>query len=453
MEVWFMGKQRFVQVGLGGRSEMYTDALASTYASDCEIVGVCDLNQGRVDRCVKRVAKQGVSVSGCSHNDFERMIAEQRPDCVVVTSMDSTHDHYICRALKLGCDVITEKPMTIDADRCRKIIDTQKKTGRNITVTFNYRYSPPRTQIKDILMSGLIGEVLSVDFHWMLDTSHGADYFRRWHRNKKNSGGLMVHKATHHFDIINWWLSTVPETVYAVGKRNFYLPKTAARYGLTTSERCQGCPDFARCPFVLDIASNEGLRDLYLDHEHYDGYFRDRCVFSPDIDIEDTMDLTVSYRNGATMSYSLHSFMPWEGYVVTFNGSKGRLEHKCEETVYINGDGTTPGALKAEGTWIKVYPHFAPAYSVDVWQAEGGHGGGDQLLLEDIFRPDPARDHYLRAADHRAGAYSILTGIAANESIATGNPVKIDSLVSGLVLPDYTPMPTSKEPIPLPQKR
>ena len=63
------------------------------------------------------------------------------------------------------------------------------------------RTSPPRTQVKDILMSGVIGDVLSVDFHWMLNTHHGADYFRRWHRNKKNSGGLMVHKASHHFDV------------------------------------------------------------------------------------------------------------------------------------------------------------------------------------------------------------------------------------------------------------
>ena len=69
-----------------------------------------------------------------------------------------------------------------------------------------------------------IGEVLSVDFHWMLDTRHGADYFRRWHRNKANSGGLIIHKATHHFDLINWLLSSVLETVYATGHFRFYRP-------------------------------------------------------------------------------------------------------------------------------------------------------------------------------------------------------------------------------------
>jgi predicted dehydrogenase len=77
-------------------------------------------------------------------------------------------------------------------------------------VTFNYRYSPFRSQVKELLMSGEIGDVLSVDFHWLLNTVHGADYFRRWHSNKAISGGLMVHKATHHFDLVNWWLSDMP---------------------------------------------------------------------------------------------------------------------------------------------------------------------------------------------------------------------------------------------------
>jgi predicted dehydrogenase len=381
---------------------------------------------------------------------FDQMIAECRPDTVIVTSKDSTHDAYICRAMELGCDVITEKPMTIDAQRCQRIIDTQRQTGKSCKVTFNYRYSPPRMQIKDLLMSGVIGEVLSLDFHWLLDIHHGADYFRRWHRNKENSGGLMVHKATHHFDMINWWLSTIPVSVFASGKRTFYTPQTADRYGLTRrSERCLTCPEARRCPFYLDIRDISGLRDLYLKNESHDGYFRDRCVFSDAIDIEDTMNLVVKYENGVIMSYSLNAFMPWEGYIVTFNGSRGRLEHKCMETVYISGDGSVPGALQSDGTTVRIYPHFQPAYEVPVWEAVGGHGGGDTLLLQDIFAPEEGSDRYLRAADQRAGAYSILTGIAANRSMASGQCVEIGDLVQNIGHPDYPPMPSADEPLPI----
>ena len=151
-------------------------------------------------------------------DQFDRMIAEIKPDKVIVTSMDRTHHKYICRAMELGCDVITEKPMTMDAEKCQQIIDTQKRTGRHVTVTFNYRYSPRNTKIKEIIKSGLVGDITSVHFEWMLNTSHGADYFRRWHRCKNNSGGLLVHKATHHFDLVNWWIDSQPETVFSMGK-------------------------------------------------------------------------------------------------------------------------------------------------------------------------------------------------------------------------------------------
>jgi predicted dehydrogenase len=433
---------------------MYTKALTGSHAHCGTLVGVCDANAGRLKKCTDALAERGIAVRGYADSEFDRMIAECRPDSVIVTSPDFTHDRYICRAMELGCDAITEKPMTIDAARCQRIIDTQRHTGRSCRVTFNYRYSPPRTQLKDLLMSGVIGDIVSVDFHWLLDTKHGADYFRRWHRRKENSGGLMVHKATHHFDLVNWWLSSVPDTVHAVGGRNFYLPQTAERYGLTNrAERCLDCPEGARCPFRIDLRGNKSLKALYLDHEQHDGYFRDRCVFSPDIDIEDTMQLTVQYTNGTAMSYSLHAFMPWEGHLVSFNGTKGRIEHKCEETVYINGDGSVPGALKKEGTWTRIYPHFAPAYEVDVWKGTGGHGGGDNLLLDDLFLPERREDRYLHAADHRAGAYSILTGIAANRSMQTGQPVKVSDLVKGVALPDYPPMPSREDSLPLPAAR
>ena len=275
-----MTRRRFVQIGLGGRSKMYSSAVIEKYADCCEMVAFSDLNEGRLKLAIDGAREKGASVPGYAARDFDRMVAETRPDCVIVTTRDCFHDQYICRAMELGCDVITEKPMTTDDAKCQSILDMQARTGRRCTVTFNYRYSPPRTQVKDLLMSGVIGEVLSVDFHWLLDTHHGADYYRRWHRNKANSGGLMVHKATHHFDLVNWWLSSVPATVFALGHRRFYTPRTADRLGLTNrAERCHGCPEAGKCTFNLDLAGNENLKKLYLDNEQYDGYLRDQCVF------------------------------------------------------------------------------------------------------------------------------------------------------------------------------
>ena len=443
-------KRRFAQVGLGGRSAMYTRAITGRYSEACELVGLCDVNPGRLRQAVEAAREAGAEVPGYEADAFDRMIGETKPDSVIVTTMDCAHDYYICRAMELGCDAITEKPMTIDEDRCRRIIETRRRTGKKCTVTFNYRYSPPRTQVKDILMSGVIGDILSVEFQWHLDTHHGADYFRRWHRRKANSGGLMVHKATHHFDLVNWWLSTVPVSVFATGQRRFYTPRQAERYGLTRrAERCLDCPEAGRCAFYMDLRGNEPLRKRYLDNEGHDGYFRDRCVFSDEIDIEDCMNVVVDYASGAKMSYSLNAFLPWEGYSVAFNGTRGRVEHVCQESVYINGDGTVPGELLADGTTIKVYPHFKTARSVAIQTGAGGHGGGDSPLLDDILDPHVGADKYLRAADERAGAYSILVGIAANHSMASGQVVRIDELVEGLEAPEYPPMPSPEDPVPM----
>lgn len=447
-------RKRYALVGVGSRSGMYSDAVNKTYAEHCEMVGYCDTNAGRLGLAQRRAREAGAEVPTYLAKDFDRMVRERKPDVIIVTTMDSTHDKYLVRGMELGCDVMTEKPMTTDEKKCQAILKTQHKTGRKCTVCFNYRYSPYRSQVKDLLMSGVIGDVLSVDFTWLLDTMHGADYFRRWHAHKANSGGLMVHKSTHHFDLMNWWLSAVPVEVSAVGKREFYTPQMAKRLGLQSHhERCHTCPEKSKCTFHMDLAGNANLKRLYLDQEQHDGYFRDRCVFRPEIDIEDTMNVIVKYSTGATMMYSLNAFNGWEGYRMAFNGTKGRLEHSVQEKVSVFGDGSIPGAVAKEGVVTRIFPLRAPAYNVELWPSgRGGHAGGDALMLDDLFLPNPKPDKYLRAADQRSGAYSILTGAAANRSMRTGKPVKIADLVRNIGLPDYPTMPTSMDPVPMPPR-
>ena len=423
--------RRFAQVGLGGRSEMYTQAVSKTYKDTCELVAFCDTNQGRMDLANRKLVEAGgQAVPTFLAADFDRMIAQTRPQTVIVTSMDVTHSDYICRAMELGCDVVTEKPMTTDEVRCRRILQTAQRTGRSVRVTFNYRYSPPRSQMKGILASGAIGEVLSVDFCWLLDTRHGADYFRRWHRNRDNSGSLLVHKATHHFDLVNWWLADVPAEVFCHASRRYYTPATAERMGLTArGERCLACADKGKCRFYLDLAAFPGMKEMYLDCEQHDGYFRDRCVFSEQINIWDNMSLSVRYQGGAILNYLLHAYSPYEGYRIAFNGAKGRLEHNCCENTYVSGDGSVPGEMQPGATSITLIPEFSPPQVLEVHSAAGGHGGGDPVLLDDIFLPNRPADPLGRAATQRDGAYSIMVGIAAYHSIDQRRAITVADLL------------------------
>ena len=424
-------KKRYVQVGTGGRARFFYEAVVSTYKETSEMAAFCDISQTRMDYANKIISERhgAAPVPTYHYTDFDRMLDEVKPDAVIVTSVDRTHHDYIIRAMEKGYDVISEKPMTIDEDKAQAIIDTQKKTGRNLRVTFNYRYAPHNTKVRELIRDGVIGDVFSVHFEWLLNTQHGADYFRRWHRNKYNSGGLLVHKSTHHFDLVNFWIDSRPKTVFAFGELNFYGMKNAEKRGETNFYyRCHGSEAAKGDPFAIDLESNEELRELYLKAEADSGYIRDRSVFADDISIEDTMGVTVKYKNGAILTYSLNAYMPWEGFNVVFNGSKGRIEMKAVEKSYINagGDKADEGALT--GKSLMVYPMFGKPYEVAVAEAAGGHGGGDPVLLNDIFgKPEP--DPFGRAASHVDGAMSILTGVAANKSIASGLPVEIDSLV------------------------
>jgi len=425
-------RKRYAQVGLGTRSNMFTNALVDTYRNQTELVAFCDRNQGRMDLRNRKIAEKGhPAVPTYKAEDFEKMVAETRPDAVIVTTgPDVTHDHYICRTLELGCDAVTEKPMTTDEQRCRRILETIRKTGRKLQVTFNYRYAPPRSQVKEILDGGAIGEILSVDFAWLLDTRHGADYFRRWHRRLANSGSLLVHKSTHHFDLVNWWLGDTPAEVFCHGSLRFYTPENADRMGLAgRGERCLKCPVAAKCKFYLDLNANPGLKELYLDNEGEDGYFRDRCVFSDEIDIWDNMSVSVRYKGGALLNYMLHAHSPYEGYRIAFNGTKGRLEHMACENTYISGTDSVPGELTRDNVSITLIPEFAAPQQIKVRTGSGGHGGGDPVMLADIFDPNAPADPLKRKADQRDGAYSILVGVAAYRSIQTGKAVRIEDLL------------------------
>jgi predicted dehydrogenase len=437
-------KKRYVQVGTGGRGWCYTKTLAKDLNKECELVGLCDNNRGRLELCNRRIAGDlhQKPVPVYLDTQFDRMIREQRPDVVVITSKDATHDEYIVRSFALGCDVVVEKPMTIDAKKCQRIIDAANKSKRIIKVTFNCRYMPPMMQVKKILMSGAIGKIISVDLRWMLDVDHGASYFRRWHAQKKNSGGLLLHKATHHLDLVNWFLSANPIEVFAMGARRFYGAQSgmAEKLGLKGhAQRCLECRHRKKCKFYFDLKGSKSLKNMYLDVEKYDNYVRDRCVFGKHIDIEDTMNLVVGYDSGAFLSYSLNAFTPWEGFHFAFNGTKGRLEF--DHVGAPHGGGNKAPASKPAGFSLRLYPHFKPAVDLRLDEGKGSHWGGDAALMKDLFLAHPPKDKLMRAANYASGAMSILIGAAANKSMRTGQPVKIHELVHGLPKPKLPPMP------------
>ncbi|WIX91010.1 Gfo/Idh/MocA family oxidoreductase [Amycolatopsis sp. DG1A-15b] len=403
-----MAVRRHAIVGLGSRAQLFARALAASPRA--ELAAFCDHNETRM-----RVHNDwlGMEIPGYRPDDFTAMLAKERIDVVVVCTPDHTHADYVVAALEAGCDVVTEKPMTTDVEGARRILAARRETGRSVRVAFNYRYNPVHRRVRELLAGGAIGEVGSVEFSWLLDTAHGADYFRRWHRDKANSGGLLVHKSGHHFDLVNWWLGSGPETVFALGRLFFYGDENGRRHR-SAGDR-----------FALDLEASPKLRALYLDAEREDGYVRNQDVFAPGVTIEDDLSVLVRHHGGAVLNYHLHAYSPREGYRVAFSGSEGRVELDVRENEYASGAEPVPKRARAR---LTVQRHWEPPEAVFDGLLGDGHGGGDERMLAELLG-DAEPDALGCAADHDAGLQALLTGLAANRSLVTGRSVAVEELL------------------------
>lgn len=389
--------KNYVLVGTGSRGTYaYVLPITQQYSDCAKLVGLYDINATRA-----RMAAAEAAYEIPVFEDFDEMLKATRPDTVIVTSMDSTHDYYIVKALDFGCDVISEKPITTTAEKFKAIWEAEQRSGKKVTTTFNCRFMPNFVRVKELVKDGEIGDILSVHYQWLLDQDHGASYFRRWNRKFECSGSLLVHKSSHHFDLLNWFLDDEPEKINAFGSLKFYGPNRAER-----GEKCSTCAYKDKCEFFFDLGANPERKKLYIDSYEPCDYTREGCVFSDEINIPDSASVNIRYKKGTVVSYTLHTYSPYEGVRLTLNGTKGRLE------LAVNSSGEEVGAtitiFNAEGEKRVITPPK---------KESRGHGSGDIRLFNFLFRGDGMEDPLGQLADSRAGAMSIGIGIAATTSM------------------------------------
>lgn len=422
-------KLKVVLIGTGIRGiTFWGKRLVDEYSDILEFVGLCDSNSSRL-----QYGKSYIGTTCPTFDDFETMVSTTSPDLVIVTTIDANHHEFIIKGLEMGCDVLTEKPMTTDEFKCQAILDAEKKSNKNVIVGFNYRWSPYATKIKELLSANTIGTLTSVDFHWYLNTYHGASYFRRWHGLMEKSGSLWVHKATHHFDLLNWWIDSEPKEVFAYGDLEYY-----GKNGPFRGNNCRDCEHKTNCDFHWDILKDKTAKKLYVDHEHVDGYIRDNCLFREEIDIYDKMSAQVQYADNTILNYSLTTYSPFEGWRVALNGTEGRIEawldipynddsKLSQEALHAREmEQSTKEILNIEP--IIVHKLWKDFDTVNVVTEKKGHGGGDRRLQDHIFKTPDKNDEFGRTAGIRDGAMSCLIGIAARRSIEQNKPIKISDL-------------------------
>ncbi|GAA5028853.1 Gfo/Idh/MocA family oxidoreductase [Actinopolymorpha pittospori] len=410
-----------------------------------ELVAIVDIDPARVARFNELT---GAGVPSYLPDDFDRMVDETAPEVVLVTSPDYTHADYVTAALARDLDVITEKPMAASCAQVQAILEAERRSRGSVRVAHNLRYTPRTRQLKRMMLDGLVGRVTSVDLTWSVDTFHGSSYFHRWNRRRAWSGGLSIHKACHHFDMVTWLLDDTPEQVFAYGALNFYGPESphnpANRDGAADADRGDGAEPSARaqrqqCPYHLrwladgevpdddHLKPRSGLHGLPYDVQYPPG--EQNWIYDPEIDIEDTYSAVVRYRRGASLSYSVTFSGAWEGYRLAINGTHGRIE-ACSVD-FRDGRGET-----AESAEILYYPMFGPRQRHDVVTGRGSHGGADPLIRRDLLLGPSQESRDLRImADSRQGAVAVAMGEAVWRSVADNRPYSIDELLGDVRSP------------------
>ncbi|MBS4195139.1 Gfo/Idh/MocA family protein [Lederbergia citri] len=426
-------KKRYAICGVSNRAiGLFVGPIVNTFSTTSEIVALLDIDNRRFEVC-KLAHPEVANVSEYHSNDFEQMVNETKPDAIIVASRDDTHVDYVLKALALDLDVIVEKPMATTGVDCRRILEAEAKSKGKVTVTFNYRYGPIHTKIKELILEGKIGKVTSIDLNWYIDTYHGSSYFQRWNRKREYSGGLSIHKSSHHFDLVNWWIDQKPVEVFAFGDLFYYGAEGPLNPKKLDGRFCGTCSEQLNCEYYKRWNSRSASTVVEDDHlgtvkvgrinGNYTGYRPDQCIFDSEINIEDVYSATVRYDGGALLSYSVNFSLPYEGYRLAINGTKGRIEtkefHAPQRTPFPTTDQT-----------IDYYPLFGSKENIHVVLKEGGHGGADPILLEDLFLGVDSTRPYKILSGAIDGAYAVATGEAVWRSVKENRPIRIEEVLA-----------------------
>lgn len=412
------------------------EAGACDFSRTSELVGIFDIDVERVSQFLAKLQLElpiYIPAEG-----VERMLDETQPDVLLVAGPDFTHYEQILAGLRRGLKVIAEKPMVIDSEQAQAVLRAEEASTGQLIVAHNLRYASIARRIKELLDAGKVGRVTNIEFVYNLDTFHGASYFYRWNRERRNSGGLSIHKSVHHIDLINWLVDSPPETVFAFGALNYYgkngAHKPAGENGgsLSLAETRARCPYFRQHYLPKGASPDQRIKPGWdpLELPYSAQYPDDAYIYDDAIDIEDTYGAVLRYRNGAILSYSCNFSTPREGFTLAINGTDGRLE----TSQYFETDPT--GATSAQSLEEKIvyYPLFGGREEFAINTEAGGHGGGDRHIQRDLFGNEGVTFPALQA-DGYAGAIAIAAGEAMWRSARDGRPYSMRELLGGAYRP------------------
>ena len=371
-----MTKVRIGVIGAGGRSAIVKYWHNPTGKSI--VVGAADVSLDALEHF-----KREINAEAFVTQDYRELLAREDIDAIVILTPDYLHEEHATAALRAGKHVYCEKPLSITTEGCDRILDEAKKAGKHLMVGFNMRYMSMYQTMKEIIDSGVIGDIKAVWVRHFVGRG-GYYYYHDWHGTAANTTSLLLQKASHDIDVIHWLTGSYATKVSAFGSLDFYGGDKP------NDLHCPNCEIKDTCPDV----SLERLT---------------QCAFRQEIDVEDNSMLIMELEGGIKASYMQCHFTPDYSRNYTFIGTKGRIENDdVNDRVYVK--------TRKSGSW-----HEMSDITYEMKNMPGTHGGADPRICEDfvnlvLFDKQPLTTPF-------AGRMSVAVGCAATESIRSGGKV------------------------------
>lgn len=409
-------------IGAGGRGNTYAK-YAEKFPESMKIVGVSDI----LDHRLKSLSdKHGVAPE-MRFGHFREVFASGKKlaDAVVISTPDDRHFEPCMKALELGYDVLLEKPCAQTEKECRAILAQAKKYNRIVAVCHVLRYSPYFIAMREVLRSGAIGELVSIQHMEPIQYAHMAhSYVRGNWRSSKETTPIILAKSCHDLDMLRWLIDRPCKSIVADGSLHLFKAENAPE---GAPLKCtDGCPHEATCPYsaidiyvrkkahlhVFDLDGSQDPEQIMarLKDPSYDNYAR--CVYHCDNDQPDHYVTEMVFEGGKTAAFSMEAFTPTGGRRTRIMGTTG----------YIEGDGTkftvTDFRTRRQQVWNKKISDI-PEYR------GSGHGGGDLALARDFVEAVAHQDPSRLSSTIDASIESHVMGFAAERSRKSGRKEKV----------------------------
>jgi hypothetical protein len=409
-----------ITLGAGSRGNTYGD-YALAYPEQVDIVGVAEPIPIRQERYSAAHAIPDEHRFVTWEHVFER---PKFADAVIISTPDDLHHGPCMQALRMGYDVLLEKPISPSEAECREILALTRETGRIVAVCHVLRYAPYFVKLRELLLSGAIGKVVSVQHFEPIEHIHMSHSFVRgnWH-DSRATAPIILAKSSHDLDILRWMVDRESEAIQAFGDLSWFRSENAPP---GSTARCMdGCAVEGECPYsalkiyhrnrqrlyVFDLpeaeAEREGAILEYLRTTNYG-----RCVYRMENDQCDHYVANIRFQGGVTASFSMEAFTPWGGRRTRIMGSMG----------YIEGDMRQMEIHDFRTGMVTVLE--ARALEVDRYAADG-HGGGDWRLMANWVEAVSKQDASLLSSGLDASVESHVMAFAAERSRQRGTVEEI----------------------------